>query len=134
MDVLSLRWWYWTSAAGLLGAALAGWQPGLALATAWVAVQLVHYLARERTLRALPVQTRIAYLGILAAGTWPPLGFLHAVQLAGTCISVTTGYCLLARTVSLLPWNRARPLTIERVWRTFATGPVRGSVLRVLER
>jgi hypothetical protein len=134
MDPRSLRWWYWTSTAGLLGAALAGWGPGLAAAAAWVAFQLAHYLAREGTLRAFPAQTRIAYLALLAAGTWPPLGFVHVLQLAGTCISVTTGYCLLARLVSLLPWNRTQPLTLERLGRTFATGPVKGSVLHVLDR
>jgi hypothetical protein len=125
----SLRWWYWTSTAGLLGAALAGWGPGLPAAMGWVALQLAHYAVREGSLRAFPAQTRIVYLGLLAAGTWPPLGFVHWLQLAGTCISVTTGYCLLARMVSLLPWNRAYPLTLERLARTFFTGPVKGSVL-----
>jgi hypothetical protein len=130
----SLRWWYWFGTACLLGAALAGWVPGLALAVAFLAFQLAHYLRRERSLRALPVQTRLVYLALLAAGMWPPLGFLHALQLAGTGVTLAFDYCVLARMVSLLPWNRARPLTFERVWRTFATGPVSGSVLHVLER
>jgi len=134
MRVRSLRWWYWLGTACLLGASLGGWAPGLALAAAFLAFQLTHYLARERSLRAFPVQTRIAFLALLAAGTWPPLGFVHALQLAGTGVTLVFDYCLLARTVSLLPWNRARPLTFERVWRTFATGPVTGSVLNVLER
>jgi hypothetical protein len=134
VNLRSLRWWYWTSTAVLLGATLAGWEAGLAATATWVALQLAHYLARTRSLRAFPAQTRIAYLAILAAGTWPPLAFLHPLQLAGTCVSVTTGYCMLARLVSLLPWNRSRPLTLARLRRTFATGPVQGSVLHVFER
>ena len=34
------------------------------------------------------------------------------------------GYCLMARTVSLLPWNRAEPLTLDLLRRTFFSAPV----------
>lgn len=133
MNTRSLRWWYWFATACLLGVALAGWAPGLALLIGFVAGQLAHFLVRERSWRAFPVQTRIAYLALLAAGTWPPFGVLHWLQLAGTVCSVAFDYCPLARALSLLPWNRRRPLTIETIWRTFASGPVKGSVLHAFQ-
>jgi hypothetical protein len=129
-----LRWWYWFATACLLAASLAGWSAGLCLTMAFVAVQLVHFLAREGSVRAFPVQTRIAFLALLAAGAWAPLAFIHWLQLAGTCVSVGLDYCTLARIVSLMPWNRTRPLTWRLVWRTFASPPVPGSVLGALAR
>ena len=132
MRACSLRWWYWLATAVLLAASLLVWPVGLSVTMAFVALQAVHYVAREGSPRAFPAQTRIAYLGLLAAGAWPPLAFLHWLQLAGTCGSLAFDYCLLARIVSLLPWNRTERLGLRRVWRTFASPPVRGSVLGAL--
>lgn len=128
----ALRWWYWLATAAMLAAALLAWPEGLALTMAFVALQAVHFALRTGTPRAFPVQTRIAFLVLLAAGTWPPLAFLHWLQLAGTCGTVAFDYCVLARLLSLLPWNRTRPLSLRLVWRTFASGPVPGSVLGAL--
>lgn len=124
-----LRWWYWLVTAGLLAASLVAWPAGLAVTAAFVAFQAVHYAVREGAVRAFPAQTRIAYLALLAAGTWPPLAFVHWLQLAGTAVSVAFDYCTLARIVSLMPWNRTGPLTLRLAWRTFASPPVKGSVL-----
>ena len=128
----SLRWWYWFVTVCLLAVSLAGWRAGLWVTMAFVAAQLVHYLAREDAVRAFSVQVRMAYLAVLTTGLWPPLGFVHWLQLAGTCASVGLDYCPLARLVSLIPWNRAQPLTFRLVWRTFVSPPVRGSVLGAL--
>lgn len=129
LRVRSLRWWYWLATALLLAAALLGWPAGLPVTMGFVAVQAAYYVAREGALHAFPAQTRVAFLGLLAAGTWPPLAFLHWLQLAGTCASVAFDYCLLARAVSLLPWNRTGPFGLRRAWRTFASPPLRGSAL-----
>jgi hypothetical protein len=128
-----LRWWYWLATACLLAASLCGWDAGLWFTTAFVAAQAAHYAGRAGSVRAFPVQTRIAFLALLAAGAWPPLGFIHWLQLAGTCVTVSFDYCTLARIMSLMPWNRTRPLTLGLVRRTFLLPPVRGSVLRALE-
>jgi hypothetical protein len=53
-------------------------------------------------------------------------------MLAGTTVRVAFDYCLLARTLSLMPWNRRQPLTLALVWRTYATPPVKGSILQAL--
>jgi len=81
--------------------------------------------AREGELAAFPVQVRAAYLALLVAGLYPPLGFIHWVQLVGTWAMVLVGYCPLARALSLLPWNRSQPLSAALVRRTFVSAGAR---------
>ncbi|MGH7230523.1 MAG: hypothetical protein ACREJU_04095 [Nitrospiraceae bacterium] len=68
---------------------------------------------------AFPVQVRVAYLILLILGQWTPLHWVLWVQLVGTSARVLTGYCLLARTLSLLPWNRFEPLSTALLRRTY---------------
>lgn len=126
---LTLKWWYWLAAVAPLAAGLAGWAGGLPLAFAAVAAQIVHFAARTGSVRAFPVQVPAAFLGLLVLGMWPPLALLHWLQLVGTSITLVFDYCLLARTVSLAPWNRSEPLSWRLVKRTYLTPPVAGSVL-----
>lgn len=138
--IRDLGWWYWTLTAGLLAGGLTGWRPGLPLAMSLCTVQLVHVLLLTRHAAAFPVQVRAAYLALLAAGLWGPLQWVHWMQLIGTTARVVIGYCLLARVLSLAPWNRWQPLSRDLVHRTFlslsAAGPPCGQVFRgmALER
>lgn len=111
---------------------LAGWGPGYAIALGTTAVHGIHYLARGHRPSTLPMQVRIAYLGILALGLWPPLSLLHWMQLAGTSALLAFDYCPLARTLSLMPWNRRVPLTGRLVLRVLLAPPVRGSTLALV--
>jgi hypothetical protein len=125
-----VKWWYWLATAILLAAYLVpGGRAAIFAAIALTAGQLVHFAARERDLAAFPVQVRAAYLGLLAAGLYPPLAFIHWIQLVGTWAMVLVGYCPLARALSLLPWNRRQPLSVTLVRRTFLSAPVRGSIV-----
>ncbi|GKS59549.1 hypothetical protein YTPLAS18_30760 [Nitrospira sp.] len=114
-----LSWWYWLVTAVLLAAGLFPWPAGLALAMALCAIQIVHVSWLTQDVTAFPAQVRIAYLVLLFAGSWEPLHWIHWMQLAGTTARVAVGYCLLARTLSLAPWNRTQALTIDLVKRTF---------------
>jgi len=114
-----LGWWYWFLTVGLLGAGLFGWPTGIFLAMVLCAVQLVHVIRLTRDLTAFPVQIRGAYLAMLIAGLWGPLQWIHWMQLAGTGARVLIGYCLLARTLSLAPWNRRLPMSFALIRRTF---------------
>jgi hypothetical protein len=109
---------------------LAGWSWGISPVIALTVIQTVHYFFRDRYITAFPVQVRLGYLLLLVLGTYPPLGFIHWVQLAGTTAVVTVGYCPLARIMVLMPWNRSRPLTFALVWDTIVSPPVTGSVMR----
>ena len=114
-----LGWWYWFLTVGLLGAGLFGWPAGIYVAILLCGVQIGHVIWLARDLTAFPVQVRVAYLAMLIAGLWGPLQWIHWMQLAGTTARVLVGYCLLARTLSLAPWNRWQPLSFALIRRTF---------------
>ena len=113
--MLSTRWTlsrtYWLGAVVLLGYSLLGVPFAMGACIALCAVQLAHFRWLEGCWRAFPVQIRLAYLLMLVAGVYPPLRFLHGVQFIGTTALILAGYCLLARLLSLAPWNRDEPLT-----------------------
>jgi hypothetical protein len=117
--IRDLGWWYWFLTVGLLGAGLFGRPEGIFLAMFLCAVQIVHVFWLTRDVTAFPVQVRVAYLAMLTAGLWGPFQWLHWMQLAGTTARVLVGYCLLARTLSLAPWNRWQPLSPALIKRTF---------------
>jgi len=129
-----LGWWYWFLTAGLLGVGLFGWPTAIYVAILLCAVQIGHVIWVTRDLTAFPVQVRVAYLAMLIAGLWGPLQWIHWMQLAGTTARVLVGYCLLARTLSLAPWNRWQPVSLALIRRTFlslqAAVPPCGDVLR----
>jgi hypothetical protein len=123
---------YWLVIVLLLAAEAAGWRAGGLAAVALGAAQSVHFRLREGAWLAFPVQVRVAYLGILAAGLWPPVAFLHWVQLAGTSALLLAGYCPLARTLALMPWNRPVPLSLQLVGRAIFSRPSYGTILQAL--
>ena len=109
-------------------------EAGLTVAIALTILQGIHLGLRARSLVALPVQVRAVYLGVLLLGSWPPLRALHWLQFAGTAVLLVFDYCVLARVLSLLPWNRRGPLTRARLRATFLSPPVRGSIAAALDR
>ena len=94
------------------------------------AVAAVYYFMHVRQLRPFPVQVRLAYLALLAAGALPWMQWIHWVQLAGTTAMVTVGYCPLIRMLSLASRNRTEPLTPSFLWRVFFRQPCTGGLVR----
>jgi hypothetical protein len=123
----TIGWWYWLATVILIAGSLAGVPGAIGAAIAVCVVQAAHFGAEDGGV-SFPVQIRLAYLGMLLAGLWVPLRFLHWVQLVGTTAFLLTGYCLLARLLSLMPWNRAEPLTAALVRRELFSAPTRGNV------
>ena len=91
------------------GGGAGGLSLGFAPAIGLTVVQTLHYLAREGSVKAFPVQVRIGYLLWMLAGLWEPLGFFHWIQLAGTAASVLVDYCPMARCCRFCPGTGARP-------------------------
>ena len=121
-------WWYWLGTAALLAASL-GRLPGALSAVLILCVaQTLHFRLSEGSIAAFPVQVRLAYLALLLAGLWEPLRAIHWIQFVGTMALVLTGYCLTARALSLMPWNREQPLSLALVRETFLALPKRGNV------
>lgn len=127
-----VAWWYWLATVCLLSAVVAGVPQGFAAAIALTAWQAVHFAMRCASARAFPVQVRFFYLLLLIAALPAPMQALYWLPTIGTWAQVLFGYCLMARCVSLLPWNRKAPMTWQLLRRTLLSRPVRGSVLQGL--
>jgi len=127
-----ISWWYWGVTVPLLAIGLMGYAEGFMAAAILTSVQVVHFYAREGSLMAFPVQVRMAYLGLLVLAQWPPFYWVYWLQLAGTTAMVLFSYCLLARILSLMPWNRYEPFSLKLFVRTFFSAPVRGNILQGL--
>lgn len=120
--VRAARAW-WAAIGAALAAAVAGIPGSLALAMGLTAVHCAVLWTRGHAPAGLPLQVRLAFLGLLAAGAWPPLAPLHALQCAGVAANVAFDYCLLGRVLSLAPWHRSQPLTAALMWRTLLAPP-----------
>jgi hypothetical protein len=119
-----LDWWCWLATASFLTVNLAGYTPALGLALGVVAIRVLHLVVRTRYMSAFPVQVHVAYLLLLAVGSSSTLAFIHWNLLIGTWAFIITDYCILARCLALLPWNRSGPLTWSGVRHTMISRPV----------
>jgi len=103
--------------------------PSLApLLMATILVNLIVFLVLNHgQISAFPVQVRLAFVLFTAIGLWVPgcasMLYLPAV---GILARLFFGYCLLARMVWLLPWNRGEPLSAGLILRTFLSAPTTG--------
>ena len=116
-------WWAWMVTAVLLAIGLAGHPSAFVAGMVMTVVQLVMMLIRERSVSAFAVQIRIAYLVLLGICFVPQMRWLYWLPMVGTFALVIFGYCLLARMLYLLPWNRTEPLSMDLVRRTFVSRP-----------
>lgn len=124
-----IAWWYWLATAVLLTAYLAGVPGAREVAGALLVVQVVHFRLRGRSFTAFSAQIRAAYLAIFVVGMAPHLAPLHWIQTIGVWAQVIAGYCLLARLLALVPWNREVRLTLDLVRFAIFSPPLAGSIL-----
>ncbi|HEX5804973.1 MAG TPA: hypothetical protein VFY31_01365 [Macromonas sp.] len=132
IDYKELSWWYWFVTACLLTAGVAGVPQGFDWAIVFTVVHLVHFAVRNHSLKAFPVQVRFWYLVLLLVAFPAPLQIIYWVPTIGTWAQLVFGYCAMARCVSLLPWNRREPFTLDLLRRVFFSHPVRGNILQGL--
>lgn len=132
IDYKNLSWWYWLVTACLLTAGIAGYQAGFLLAIGVTIFQLIHFIIREHGIRAFPVQVRFWYLVLLVVALPQPLQIIYWIPTVGTWAQLIFGYCAMARTVSLLPWNRDQPFSLALLLKTFTSRPVRGNMMQGL--
>lgn len=132
IDYMQRGWWYWLLTACLLTAGVAGYPLGFDLAIGLTVVHLIDYIMREQSLSAFTVQVRLAVLLYLLLSYPAPLQFLFWVPVVGIWARALFGYCIMARTLSLMPWNRRVPFTGALLFRTFFSRPVRGNIMQGL--
>ncbi len=126
---VDLKRWYWTATAVLLTVGVLGGYGRALPAIALTLVQLGHFAWRDRRGSSLTMQVRWLYLSILLLGQWPPLAVLHLLAIVGVWMNVLFGYCLAARLLSLMPWNRRAPFSAKLVAWTFLSPPRANSIL-----
>jgi len=119
-------WWIWLATASLLAVGLAGAEIAFIGASLLSAAQTGSQLRQHKSLRPYPVQIRVAYTALLIVCFAPFLRWLYWLPTLGTFALVLFGYCLLARVLSLMLWNRTERLTFDLVYRTLFTAPVIG--------
>jgi hypothetical protein len=116
-------WWVWLVTACVLLIGLMGMPEAFLAALLLLIAQSVLFFARECAFKAFPVQLRLAYTLLLLICFFPPIRWLFWLPAVGTFALVIFGYCLMARMLSLLPWNRTETITADLLRRTFLSRP-----------
>ncbi|MDH5611212.1 MAG: hypothetical protein OEY66_01990 [Gammaproteobacteria bacterium] len=130
MEYKDIGWWYWLVTAGLLTYGVSGNPLGFMLAIGLTIFQLIHFVIKEKSVSAFPVQVRFCYLMLLLVALPEPLQLIYWIPTIGTWAQIIFGYCTMARLVSLFPWNRSEPFTSALLMKTFFSRPVRGNILQ----
>ena len=128
IEYKDMGWWYWLVTAMLLTFGVLGNESGFILAIGLTTFQLLHFVIREKNIRAFPVQVRFWYLMLLLVSLPQAMQWLYWVPCIGTWAQIIFGYCAMARLVSLWPWNREQSFTWNLIIKTFFSRPVKGSV------
>jgi len=123
-------WWIWLVTACALGVGVAGYPMAFVAAIGLAVAQTLYFLLRERSLRASAVQTRLAYTALLILCFVPGLRWLYWLPTIGTLALVVCGYCLMARFLSLFPWNRPERVTLGLLRHVFLSAPALGDARR----
>jgi hypothetical protein len=116
-------WWAWSVTAVLLTLGLSGFPISFLAASGVTGLQTMVIWIRERSFLAFPVQLRVAYGILLAICFIPSMRWLYWLPTVGTYALLAFGYCLMARVLSLLPWNRTEVLSLDLLLRTFTSRP-----------
>lgn len=119
-----LTWWIWLITASALGLGLAGYPTAFLAAIGVTMIQALFFVWRGHGVRSSPAQTRVAYALLMMICFVPSLRWLYWLPTVGTVALVVCGYCLMARFLSLLPWNRSERITARLLRHTFLSPPV----------
>lgn len=119
-----LTWWAWLVTITLLLTGLAGFPAAFVAAFALLFAQTLFFWRKSRDIRAINVQIRLSYALLLALSYVPQLRWFYWLIAIGTGALLVFGYCFVARTLSLLPWNRVHPLSLDLLRRTYLSVPV----------
>ena len=134
VEYRSISWWYWLLSVGFLTTGVCGRPMGFLLAIGLTAFQLIHFTIRDRSARTSPVQVRLVYLLLLLIAAPEKFRLIYWIPMIGTWVQVLFSYCAMARTVSLMPWNREQPISMALLKQTFVSAPVRGSFMQGRQR
>ena len=127
-----LIWSYWFLTATFLAISLFINAKAIYVAMAINFIHAAHFYIKSPSITSFSMQVRIGFLGLLAIGMMPSFQWIHWIQLIGGSIMLTTGYCPLARMLSLLPWNRNQPISFRLLKIVIFTPPISGNFNNLL--
>ena len=114
INTVDVRWWYWATTLAFIIAALAGWPPGYYFVIGISALQVLFFLAQEKSLTTFPMQIRIVYFALALFGLWPEVRlFIYIILLLGTIMVAFYGRCSIAFVLKYMPWNRGREVRLN---------------------
>jgi hypothetical protein len=118
-----LTWWTWLVTLALVVTGLAGFPAAFVGAIALLFVQTLLFWRKAGEFGALSVQIRLSYTLLLVFSYLPQLRWFYWPIAAGTIALLVFGYCFVARTLSLLSWNRVEPFSLDLLRRTYLSVP-----------
>jgi hypothetical protein len=113
-DRTDIRWWFWAVTLVFIVAAVVGWSPGYYIVMAISGIQVLFFLAQEKSLSAFPTQIRIVYFAFTLFGLWPQVRlFIYAILLIGTVMVTFFARYVIALLLKQMPWNRSREVRLN---------------------
>lgn len=114
IEATDIRWWFWAVTLSFIVAALAGWTPGYYIVMALSIIQVLFFLAQEKSPSAFPTQIRIAYFAFTLFGLWTKARIsIYTIILLGTIMVTFFGRCAIALILKQMPWNRDREVRLN---------------------
>lgn len=131
MDRLKqIGWWYWFLAEVLVATGIFYSPKAFLWAIVLVLWQVLYFAVVDKKFVTFTVQVRLGFLLILLIGQIQGMEWIYWVPLVGLFVMLTTGYCFLARFMSILPGIRKEPLTLALLKRVFFSPPIKGSIFK----
>lgn len=114
INATDIRWWFWAITLVFIIAAVAGWGLGYYVVMGISAVQVIFFLAQEKSLAAFPSQIRVVYFAFTLFGLWPEVRlFIYIILLLGTVMVTFFGRCSIALVLKHMSWNRGREVRLN---------------------
>ena len=114
INVKNIRWWFWAITLAFIVAAVAGWPLGYYVVMAISAVQVLFFLAQEKSLTAFPTQIRVVYFAFTLFGFWPQVRLvIYIILLLGTVMVTFFERCSIALVLKYMPWNQGREVRLN---------------------
>ena len=109
-----VRWWFWAITLVFIVATVAAVPWAHLVVIAISALQVVYFVAQEKSLSAFPTQIRVVYFLFTLFGLWPQTRLpIYLVLLLGTVMVTFFGRCAIALVLKQMPWNHGRDVRLN---------------------
>jgi hypothetical protein len=128
--LFTIAWWYILATEAAVLAGLLVDPVWFYVAIGLCFVQAAHFGIEDKSFFSFSCQVRYGMILMFSAGLWEPARWIYWIPATGMAARLVFNYCLMARLMSLLPWNRREPFSAELLRKTVFSPPTRGPVLK----